>query len=482
MPSPSPEVDSESDEGFPGEESEKEVVQPRSRRSGANAATTKPAAKTTSRTAKSSAKTASKVIVKPTSKTSAAPTRRGTRTSGPVDPEPVDDSPSPNSKPTKGRAKKLKEESEEEELEDALDGDAERDQASEGDEVEEDDDEETLKPSKPVKAIAKPTSRGKKAMQQVEVEQEEVSDDAEDKEVEAVIATEEEDTDETPAPKRQRTSVPSTPQLESNDEEEDMDKTPSRPAKRTASEKDEDEATERGHLESTPDLADIPHPTPAQPFPSPTPNRSTSFSSMGTPFQPTPSKLPSTPAPAAAPPPPAKPKARLTIHKLVLVNFKSYAGRQEIGPFHKSFSAIVGPNGSGKSNTIDALLFVFGYRASKMRQGKLSELIHNSAGKEGLESCSVEVWFREIVDLVSCRQECEVEELTYSLVPITSSWCPTRSLWSIEQLTRTTLRNTLSTIKLAPSQKSPRFSKEKVSISITTDSSFSRVKWSPSRK
>ena len=25
----------------------------------------------------------------------------------------------------------------------------------------------------------------------------------------------------------------------------------------------------------------------------------------------------------------------LVIHKMVLVNFKSYAGRQEIGPFHK---------------------------------------------------------------------------------------------------------------------------------------------------
>ncbi|GAA5891007.1 hypothetical protein JCM6882_008881, partial [Rhodosporidiobolus microsporus] len=43
-----------------------------------------------------------------------------------------------------------------------------------------------------------------------------------------------------------------------------------------------------------------------------------------------------------------------------------------------SFSSIVGPNGSGKSNTIDALLFVFGFRAAKMRQGKFSELIHNS--------------------------------------------------------------------------------------------------------
>ncbi|KAJ6460101.1 RecF/RecN/SMC N terminal domain-containing protein [Mycena vulgaris] len=57
------------------------------------------------------------------------------------------------------------------------------------------------------------------------------------------------------------------------------------------------------------------------------------------------------------------PKSRLVIHKMARANFKSYAGHQEIGPFRKSFSSIVGPNGSGKSNTIDALLFVFGYRA-----------------------------------------------------------------------------------------------------------------------
>lgn len=96
---------------------------------------------------------------------------------------------------------------------------------------------------------------------------------------------------------------------------------------------------------------------------------------------------------------PSGPRSRLVIHKMALVNFKSYAGRQEIGPFHKSFSAIVGPNGSGKSNTIDALLFVFGYRASKMRQGKLSELIHNSARYPDLDECSVEVHFRDIIDL-----------------------------------------------------------------------------------
>ena len=35
-----------------------------------------------------------------------------------------------------------------------------------------------------------------------------------------------------------------------------------------------------------------------------------------------------------------------------------------------------------------------------MRQGKLSELIHNSARYSDLDECSVEVHFREIIDLV----------------------------------------------------------------------------------
>lgn len=65
-------------------------------------------------------------------------------------------------------------------------------------------------------------------------------------------------------------------------------------------------------------------------------------------------------------------KPRLMIIKMVLENFKSYGGTKEIGPFHKSFSSVVGPNGSGKSNVIDAMLFVFGKRASKMRLNKAS--------------------------------------------------------------------------------------------------------------
>jgi len=96
---------------------------------------------------------------------------------------------------------------------------------------------------------------------------------------------------------------------------------------------------------------------------------------------------------------PAVPKQRTVITYLVLTNFKSYAGRQDVGPFHASFSSVVGPNGSGKSNVIDSLLFVFGFRASKMRQGKISALIHNSAAFPDLDYCEVEVHFQEVMDL-----------------------------------------------------------------------------------
>lgn len=64
---------------------------------------------------------------------------------------------------------------------------------------------------------------------------------------------------------------------------------------------------------------------------------------------------------------------------LYLFNFKSYYDKHIIGPFNKNFSTIIGSNGSGKSNLIDAMLFLFGKRANKMRLEKLNELIHNSS-------------------------------------------------------------------------------------------------------
>ncbi|XP_031305953.1 structural maintenance of chromosomes protein 4 isoform X2 [Camelus dromedarius] len=102
------------------------------------------------------------------------------------------------------------------------------------------------------------------------------------------------------------------------------------------------------------------------------------------------------------PPPPAMTNEagapRLMITHIVNQNFKSYAGEKILGPFHKRFSCIIGPNGSGKSNVIDSMLFVFGYRAQKIRSKKLSVLIHNSDEHKDIQSCTVEVHFQKIID------------------------------------------------------------------------------------
>lgn len=113
---------------------------------------------------------------------------------------------------------------------------------------------------------------------------------------------------------------------------------------------------------------------------------------------------------------------RLIITHIVNENFKSYAGKVTLGPFHQvrccflggdlqvfripwvivgilqNFTAIVGPNGSGKSNVIDSMLFVFGYRAQKIRSKKLSVLLHNSAAHPNVTSCCVAVHFKQIED------------------------------------------------------------------------------------
>lgn len=69
--------------------------------------------------------------------------------------------------------------------------------------------------------------------------------------------------------------------------------------------------------------------------------------------------------------------------KLEVENFKSYKGRQDIGPFH-SFTAVIGPNGSGKSNLMDAISFVLGVKGAQLR-GSLKELLCSVAngGQDG---------------------------------------------------------------------------------------------------
>lgn len=119
------------------------------------------------------------------------------------------------------------------------------------------------------------------------------------------------------------------------------------------------------------------------------------------------------------PPPPApvgiQDGRRLVITKIEIHNFKSYGQTQILGPFHKCFTSIVGPNGSGKSNVIDAMLFVFGYRAQKLRLKKLSLLIHNSDTYPDCSSCSVKVHFALIYDQIEDQMDIiEGSEFTIS--------------------------------------------------------------------
>lgn len=104
-------------------------------------------------------------------------------------------------------------------------------------------------------------------------------------------------------------------------------------------------------------------------------------------------------------PPPVKPYCsseskgpRLIITDIYIEDFKSYAGKVRLGPFHHCFTSIIGPNGNGKSNVIDAMLFVFGYRAQKIRAKKISALLHQSSRFPNVNSCSVYVHFVEIED------------------------------------------------------------------------------------
>lgn len=83
---------------------------------------------------------------------------------------------------------------------------------------------------------------------------------------------------------------------------------------------------------------------------------------------------------------------------MVMKNFKSYAGTQTIGTFHKNFTSVVGPNGSGKSNLIESMLFIFGFNASWMRLHKLNQLIHNSSTMTNVSNAAVEVHFKKILE------------------------------------------------------------------------------------
>ncbi|CAI5702531.1 unnamed protein product [Peronospora effusa] len=80
--------------------------------------------------------------------------------------------------------------------------------------------------------------------------------------------------------------------------------------------------------------------------------------------------------------------------------------------------AVVGPNGSGKSIVIDALLFVFGKKASKLRLQRVSELVHCSADFPDLDMATVLVFFQETIDTDEGDADAVTDnEVNYTVVP-----------------------------------------------------------------
>ncbi|XP_033004160.1 structural maintenance of chromosomes protein 1B isoform X1 [Lacerta agilis] len=80
---------------------------------------------------------------------------------------------------------------------------------------------------------------------------------------------------------------------------------------------------------------------------------------------------------------------------LMVENFKSWRGKQCIGPF-KKFTCVIGPNGSGKSNVMDALSFVMGEKTSNLRVRHIQELIHGAhIGKPVSSTGSVKMVYME---------------------------------------------------------------------------------------
>lgn len=83
------------------------------------------------------------------------------------------------------------------------------------------------------------------------------------------------------------------------------------------------------------------------------------------------------------------------LKQLVLQDFKSWRGRQLIGPF-KRFNCVIGPNGSGKSNVMDALSFVMGEKTTNLRVKSVRELIHGAnIGKPVSKTASVNMVYSE---------------------------------------------------------------------------------------
>ncbi|MEM3446925.1 MAG: AAA family ATPase, partial [Candidatus Korarchaeum sp.] len=67
----------------------------------------------------------------------------------------------------------------------------------------------------------------------------------------------------------------------------------------------------------------------------------------------------------------------VSIEELQLINFKSFRRATIVIP--RGLIAITGPNGSGKSNILDAIAFLMGWRARRLRASRLEHLVRRGA-------------------------------------------------------------------------------------------------------
>ena len=94
------------------------------------------------------------------------------------------------------------------------------------------------------------------------------------------------------------------------------------------------------------------------------------------------------------------------LSRIELENFKSYKGKQIIGPF-KKFTSIVGPNGSGKSNLMDAISFVLGVQSAQLRGSTLRDLVYAYDVQDSKEKRNASV---SLVYVLNTNDEEEEEE------------------------------------------------------------------------
>ncbi|XP_008409065.1 structural maintenance of chromosomes protein 1B [Poecilia reticulata] len=93
------------------------------------------------------------------------------------------------------------------------------------------------------------------------------------------------------------------------------------------------------------------------------------------------------------------------LKQIDIENFKSWRGKQVIGPFMR-FNCIIGTNGSGKSNVMDALSFAIGERVASLRVKHLRDLVHGAhIGKPVSDTARVALRFLndDEIETVFCR-------------------------------------------------------------------------------